>query len=282
MKNTTRLFPYDRWTPQLPKVSRVYQSAEPFPHFVFENFLEEPDCRRAMEEFPKPHETSWTHYKHYNEKKIGKSNRRDFPPFIGLLTDELNSPDFLEFLSKLTGIPGLMADPLLEGGGLHQSGPGGFLNMHADFTMHHYHKNWRRRVNLILYLNEGWKEEWNGKLEFWEKDMKRCAVKIAPELNRAVVFNTDETSFHGFPDRLRCTPGVARKSLALYYYTPQDDPRAPARSTNYRARPGDGWKGAFIWLDKKILHFYSVLKKKFGLSDEIASKILRWLSGGGR
>jgi hypothetical protein len=68
------------------------------------------------------------------------------------VADELNSPEFVEWLSELTGIPGLIADTDLEGGGLHQSGRGGFLNIHADFTMHHYHKHWRRRVNLILYL----------------------------------------------------------------------------------------------------------------------------------
>src|SRR5207253_7370897 len=86
---------------------------------------------------------------------------------------ELNSPDFVSWLCDLTGIPGLMPDPSLEGGGLHQSARGGFLNIHTDFSMHHYHKNWRRRVNLILYLNKGWQEAWGGAIEFWETSMRR-------------------------------------------------------------------------------------------------------------
>ena len=278
MASTDRLFPYDRWNAKLPEISRDYQRGEPFPHYVFENFLEKNTARRVMEEFPKPHDTSWIQYKHYNEKKLGKSKREEFPPFLGRLADEFNSPEFTGFLSKLSGISGLMADPLLEGGGMHQSGAGGFLNIHADFTVNHYQKNWRRRLNLILYLNEGWREEWNGSLELWDKDMRRCERKVIPELNRAIVFNTGETSHHGFPDRLQCPPSVTRKSLALYYYTLQEDPHYRAKSTNYRARPGEEWKIPFIWTDKKILHLYSIAKSRLGLSDDFASKILGWFS----
>jgi hypothetical protein len=64
-----------------------------------------------------------------------------FPPQLGEVTDELNSPEFVARLSELTGIPDPISDPGLEGGGLHQSGRGGFLNVHTDFSMHHYHKN---------------------------------------------------------------------------------------------------------------------------------------------
>ena len=80
------------------------------------------------------------------------------------MIDELNSPQFVSWLGDLTGIPDLMPDPSLEGGGMHQTQAGGFLNIHADFTMHHHRENWRRRCNLILYLSEGWMEEWGGHL----------------------------------------------------------------------------------------------------------------------
>ena len=100
-----------------------------------------------------------------------------------------------------------MADPMLEGGGLHQSGPGGYLNVHTDFSMHHFHTHWHRRVNLILYLNPGWQEEWGGAIELWERKdgkMARCAAKYPPLLNHALIFTTDERSLHGFPDPLTC------------------------------------------------------------------------------
>lgn len=195
------------------------------------------------------------------------------------MTDELNSPAFVNMLSRMTGLPGLIPDPSLEGGGLHQSGRGGFLNVHTDFSNHHYHKHWRRRVNLILYLNDSWRDEWGGAIEFWETSMRRCMARYAPQLNHAVIFTTDERSLHGFPEPLRCPENVSRKSLALYYYTVEDDSQTEVRSTDYRARPDDGLaKSAMIWLDKKAVDFYSKAKTKFGFSDEMASKILHFLS----
>src|SRR5204863_327459 len=78
---------------------------------------------RLAREFPRPDEASWIEYRHYNEKKLGKSRRADFPPFIGRLVDDLNAPEFVAWLSELTGIRGLVADPDLDGGGLHQTVP---------------------------------------------------------------------------------------------------------------------------------------------------------------
>jgi len=185
----------------------------------------------------------------------------------------------LAWLSELTGIEGLVSDDTLEGGGLHQSPRGGFLNVHADFTMHHHHKNWRRRINLILYLNEGWQEEWGGSIELWDREMKRCEARVAPLLNHALIFNTDQHSFHGFPDRLSCPEGVSRKSLALYYYTPEVNVKTAGKSTNYRARPSDGrLEAALIWADKQAVNLYSRVKETFGLSDDLASRVLGLLS----
>jgi len=178
-------------------------------------------------------------------------------------------------MSRLTGIPDLLADPSLEGGGMHQTESGGFLNVHADFTMHHHQKQWHRRVNLILYLNPGWQKEWGGELEFWDRDMKRCVTKVAPNFNHAGIFNTDETSYHGYPEPIKFPEGTTRRSLALYFYTLQSDPNYVAKSTDYRPRPGEGLKSSFfIWADKKAVHAYSVLKKRLGLSDDFAGKML--------
>jgi len=168
----------------------------------------------------------------------------------------------------------------LEGGGLHQSGRGGYLNVHTDFSMHHFHTNWHRRVNLILYLNPGWLEQWGGSLELWEPRMARCGAKYPPLLNHALIFTTDERSLHGFPDPQKCPQGISRKSLALYYYTVEQDKKFAVHSTDYFARPQDGIGKAFlIWLDKKAVDLYSRAKARFGFSDALASKVLGFLSG---
>jgi hypothetical protein len=175
-------------------------------------------------------------------------------------------------LEKVTGITGLKHDPLLEGGGLHQCGNGGFLNVHADFTCHPHKLNWRRRVNVLVYLNENWKTEFGGNLELWSTDMSSCKRSIEPYLNRAVIFKTDETSFHGFPDPITCPPDVFRKSIALYYFT--EEAAFKRSSTDYRARPKDGLKGIFIFLDKKAVALYSKVKRVLGLDDGFISTIL--------
>jgi hypothetical protein len=146
--------------------------------------------------------------------------------------------------------------------------------------MHHFHKNWHRRVNLILYLNPDWRDEWGGAIELWEGKMKRCAAKYSPLVNHALVFTTNEKSLHGFPDPLTCPEGESRKSLALYYYTVETDKRISVHSTDYHARPQDSLaKSAMIWLDKTAVDLYSRAKARFGFSDEFASKVLGFLSG---
>lgn len=270
-----RLIPLGIWHDRLPGLMREYRENKPFPHIHLADFLEESVARRVAAEFPKPTDTSWIQYKHYNENKLGKTNRAEFPPLIGLLIDELNSPEFVAWLSELTGIPDLMPDPSLEGGGMHQTERGGFLNMHADFTHHHHRPNWHRRCNLILYLNEGWKEEWKGAIELWDRDMKSCAVKVPPLLNHVVIFNTTQESYHGYPEPISPPEGITRKSLALYYYTEESNAHYSPRSTNYLARPQDGrLRSSLIWLDKKLLAGYSKVKSKLGLSDHFASKVL--------
>ena len=279
VKAPVRLFSYEKWRSPLPALARQYRENSPCPHILLRNFLEPEIAADMAEQFPRSTTDAWTQYKHANENKLGMAKRQLFPPALAAVTDELNSREFVTWLSELTGIPNLTADPMLEGGGLHQSGPGGYLNVHTDFSMHHFHTHWHRRINLILYLNPGWKEEWGGSIELWEPKMARCGVKYPPLLNHALIFTTDERSLHGFPDPLTCPEGVSRKSLALYYYTLNQGKRVTGHSTDYFARPQDGWgKAAMIWLDKKAVDLYSRAKARFGFSDELASKVLGFLS----
>jgi len=274
------LFPCWKRDSEVAALAREYRHNEPFPHIHLPDFLDPLTAQAIADEFPSPNTAAWTQYKHHNENKMGMAKRELFPPRLRAVADELNSAEFVAWLSQLTGIPGLIPDPSLEGGGLHQSARGGFLNVHTDFSNHHYQKNWRRRVNVIVYLNPGWQEQWGGAIEFWEPPMRRCAAKYPPLLNHAVIFTTDERSLHGFADPLLCPEDVTRKSLAFYYYTVDDQAKAAVHSTDYRPRPGDGWReAALIWLDKKAVDLYSRAKARLGFSDEFASKVLGFLSG---
>lgn len=274
------IFDFEKWNSSLDTNKKKYQKASPYPHIVLDNFLENEAAKEALKVFPKIKDEGWIHYMHVNEKKHGLNKLDLIPAFIrDHIIHILNSHDFVMYLEKLTGIDHLIPDHTFEGGGIHQSEKGGYLNIHADFTVHPHKRKWRRRVNVLIYLNEEWDETYGGELELWKKDMSKCLVKVLPIFNRAVIFNTDEDSYHGFPDPLRCPEGESRKSIALYYFTEEEIGTFKKKATNYRARPDDGIKSVFIWLDKKLIAIYSWLKGVLGINDDFASKILNRFGG---
>ncbi len=278
---TTRqsILDLEKWSRKFEEYASTYQQAYPYPFGSFDDFLEPAAARAAMNAFPGVKDDGWIHYVHVNEKKHGLNKMDLIPSDIQDVIKTLNSPEFVTALSRLTGIPGLIPDPSLEGGGLHQSKRGGFLNIHADFTVHPHKRNWRRRVNVLVYLNEAWEPEYRGELELWTRDMKQCAQKILPVFNRCAIFNTDEDSFHGLPEPIQCPEEMTRKSIALYYFT--EEAHVPRkRSTNYQARPEDGGKRVWIWLDKQVLSWYSTLKGWLGIDDKFVSKVLNFLNRG--
>lgn len=272
------IFDYAWWQARLPSDKLRYAQALPYPHIVLDNFLETWAAEQALAEFPAVGDAGWIHYVHWNEKKHGLNRADMLPPFLSAVIRELNSPAFADYLSRLTGIENLLPDEMLEGGGLHQSGRGGFLNVHADFTVHPHKRHWRRRVNVLMYLNKDWKPEYRGELELWDREMKEVVQRILPLFNRCVVFNTDQDSYHGFPDQIQCPEETTRKSVALYYFT-EEAVMPRLRATDYRARPQDGAKAVMIWLDKKLVSAYTAVKRVFGIDDALVSKVLNRFGG---
>src|SRR5205823_3364605 len=111
--------------------------------------------------------------------------------------------------------PNLLQDQALNGAGYHQIEDGGYLGVHVDFNKL---DDLDRRLNLIVYMNPAWKEEYGGYLELWDMATKARIANIAPILNRCVLFETNEVSYHGHPVPLK-TGGMTRKSLSIYYYS---------------------------------------------------------------
>jgi Rps23 Pro-64 3,4-dihydroxylase Tpa1-like proline 4-hydroxylase len=142
------------------------------------------------------------------------------------------------FLSELTGIKGLIADPYHAGAGLHETKRGGHLSVHADFPEHESMRI-NRRLNLLIYLNEDWQEDYGGALELWDKRMRKATQKVLPVFGRAVIFSTARDTYHGHPDPLTCPEHRSRRSIATYYYTaPPETDGLLTRTTDFRKRPG--------------------------------------------
>jgi Rps23 Pro-64 3,4-dihydroxylase Tpa1-like proline 4-hydroxylase len=218
-----------------------YQKAKPFPHIVIDNFLPEFILNNILTEFPTAGEIDWQKFENKAEKKLANKHERNMGDHTRSLLYQLNSSTFIEFLESITGIKGIIPDPHFEGGGLHQIEKGGYLKMHVDFNRHTKLKL-DRRLNLLLYLNKDWQEEYGGYLELWDQEITQCEKKILPIFNRLVIFTTTDFTYHGHPEPLTCPEGWTRKSLALYYYTngrPAEEISGKAHSTIFQARPGE-------------------------------------------
>ncbi len=229
--------------------SRVRVSV-PFPFFCVDEFLDRDFARAVEASYPSFEEAArlGKEFDAVNEKgKIQIPDARLFPPPVARLHEELASPEWLDLLSDVMGIPNLMADPDLVGGGIHETRSHGHLDVHVDFN-YIRDKALFRRLNILIYFNSGWQEEWGGKIELWDPDVRVCHHAFTPAFNRCVVFETSETSFHGVT-ALDCPEGVLRKSFAGYYYTEDPPPRWSGvhHSTVFRARPDERMK-AMLWM----------------------------------
>jgi hypothetical protein len=196
----------------------AYVRARPFPHVVLDDFFDPELLEAVLGEFPAPASISWQQFDNAREIKLASAAEASFGNVTRLFFYHLNSATFLEFLSQVTGIDNLIADPRFDGGGLHQIVRGGKLGVHADFNKHRVF-GLDRRLNVLIYLNKHWDESYGGHLQLWDKEMTRCEAKVLPVFNRMMIFGTTDFTYHGHPDPLMCPADVTRKSLALYYFT---------------------------------------------------------------
>lgn len=211
----------------------AFQRGEPFPHVVMDGLFTNAGEIAAAFEALRP----TVHRKHLHSNKWTCDDPTTMPEAMRHALFALNSPHWLGYLSGITGLRPLYADWFFFGGGAHVSRRGGFLDVHADFQDHPTNRR-RRVLNLLVYFNPEWRPEWRGALELWSPDMARPVQIIAPLLNRAVLFQTSATSFHGHPDPMLCPEDVERRSLAVYYYGPPE--KTPGlKTTDYRPRKTD-------------------------------------------
>ncbi|HET7174385.1 MAG TPA: 2OG-Fe(II) oxygenase [Gammaproteobacteria bacterium] len=224
-------------------IRESYQQAKPFRHVCLDGFLEAPVAERLLAEFP-PFDPMYARNEmgevggkavHTDLAGIGPAYRE----FYGYM----RSPAFLSAMSEMLGIPNLLFDPHMYGGGTHENLEGQELDPHIDFNYDPV-RRWHRRLNLLVYLNKEWDLSWGGAIELhsdprdWEHDR---VTSFNCEFNRAVIFETNEHSWHGFrriklPEARR---GLSRKCISVYLYTrhrPKEEV-APPHGTFYVQRP---------------------------------------------
>jgi len=196
---------------------RVSVVKEPFPYFFMDNFFPNVVVKKAEDEFIKFNKLFDAGNERYQKTKNVFNKFDEMPDNIKSIISFLYSKNFLNILERKFNLKNLEPDWNLVGGGMHQSFNGGFLKVHSDFLYKRKSKQ-KRVLNLLLYLNSDWKDEWKGSIELWDKNMKSLKFSASPKINNVVVFRTDFESNHGFPDPVQCPKNESRKSIALYYY----------------------------------------------------------------
>ena len=222
---------------------QVFTSSLPFRHISIDNFLETGFAESLLAEFPSFDRNLAVNEAGATGGKSVNTKIREISPAYQELYAFISSGPFLEFMSRISGIPDLLLDPKMFGGGTHENRHGQELDPHIDFNYaeeHHLH----RRLNLIVYLNKDWKTEWGGAIEIHSNPRLPDENQIRafdPLFNRAVMFETNEISWHGFP-RIQLPEAErhrSRKSISIYLYTKErpEGEIAPSHGTFYVQRP---------------------------------------------
>jgi Rps23 Pro-64 3,4-dihydroxylase Tpa1-like proline 4-hydroxylase len=187
---------------------------------MFDNFFNDDISQIIYNSYPSIKDGQWDGTTYIDQKNKFQKNVFEEGSIFNEIFEELNSPIFLSWLESVTGIDKLLSDTELFGGGLHQSIKGAFLNVHVDYNIHPKTK-YHRRLNVLVYMNKTWMDEYEGHLELWDlsDNKKNLLAKFAPLFNRCVIFETNEISYHGHPKPLKTPDGINRKSIATYYYT---------------------------------------------------------------
>ena len=217
----------ERWTPQSHVLRERFETAEPFPLVILDGFLTEEHVALLLAEFPNIEEMPRSRdYVFADKRELSKLQGRGAG--ADQLYELLTSPDFGDFLSTVCGEP-VFVDDSLFGGGFHLSGPGGYLDMHTDFSVHPEHPTWQRTLNILYYLNEGWTPGLGGELVLRDGP-SGPRRSIEPICNRLVIMESNDRTFHGFapiPDS-----GWVRRSIASYAYVDRNTSPTP-RTTNW-------------------------------------------------
>ncbi|MFK7830140.1 MAG: 2OG-Fe(II) oxygenase [Congregibacter sp.] len=254
-------------------LSNEFERAKPFKHLTLQNFFEESFLLELTAEFPAFDRTDCLNENGEPGLKGVYSNIADLGGSYRRLDLLIQSPDFLRWLSACTGINDLLYDPFYFGGGTHENRSGQDLDLHIDFNLHPL-TNWHRRLNLIVYLNEEWDKEWGGNLVLRAnpRDPNSSAASVIPQLNCCVIFETTESSWHGFERIQTPVESLGRKSIALYFYTrerPQEQLADP-HSTIYIESPlPDYIVPGYVLKQEDVHSLGSLLKRRDDHLDRI-------------
>ncbi len=211
------------------KLREEYMTAKPFPCIAIDNFCHEEKLSALVDNIPDI-ETKSADYA-FSKNKFEKSKIKDIAPEFEEFHREMTSDRFKDILHYITG-EDVFVDPDLYGGGIHQGKEGSFLDMHVDFNYHPLKPTWYRNLNILLYLNKDWKEEYGGHLKLEHSETGEKA-EIGVPFNRLAIMQCRGYTLHGY-DKINFPPGKARLSMATYAFSIHEKQQESARTTKWK------------------------------------------------
>lgn len=235
---------FGKWIESADTMNPEFTNAAPYPHIIIPDFLSGELADQIEAEFPVDIDdrTKWHQYCNPIEVKYANDYMISYPDSIQKLFLAYTHPVFIDRMRQLTGIPDLEYDEFMHGAGLHIHPTGGRLGVHLDYEQHPITGK-QRRINIILYMSRDWEPIWNGHTELWSADVSECVVQSPVLFNHAIIFRTDDVSWHGLPEPIRCPPDQLRKSIAYYYVSPfselKDTDKGKRKKALFVPRPCD-------------------------------------------
>lgn len=232
-----------------------FLTASPFPHIAIDGICDEQKLTLLYNSIPEI-ETSSADYV-FAKNKFEKSKFKELGGVFEELYNDLTSQRFQDWISYITN-ENVFIDKTFYGGGIHQGKKGSFLDMHADFNYHPLEESWYRNLNLLLYINKDWQENYGGHLRL-EDERTGSKTEVAVPFNRLAIMHCRGYTLHGY-DPIHFPENTYRTSIAAYAYTMHEANFEAPRTTVWHVKKDHPIKYALskIWVPAvKIKSFFS-------------------------
>lgn len=215
---------------------------DPYRVWVVDGFLDKNIVDSLLEVWPENDDECWFRGRQLIEGKpnvleqgmLALSDVRKMSPFLRIMMEEFHSDEMTSKIAEITGESDLVSDDTMRWSGIRTMLEGSHQLIHSDARRRNAFSTLKKHLTVMLYLNPNYKPEDDGCLEMWDDDMKACQVRIEPRLNRLVIFENSDTSYHGVP-----TVNAERRALTFSIMQPDTGLVTSRVKARFVARPQD-------------------------------------------
>jgi Rps23 Pro-64 3,4-dihydroxylase Tpa1-like proline 4-hydroxylase len=261
---------FGNWTNNIDELKKSFINGEPFENVVIDNFLRDDYAEEIHNLFPTNYD-NWYKYTNPLEVKFAYDNINSLDENVKNYFYYLSSNHIIDLIKEITNIKNIEHDEYLHGAGLHSHPKHGRLNIHLDYEKHPISGK-ERRINIIYFSTKNWDPLWNGANELWDKNVTKCVKKTDVKFNRAIIFRTNEISWHGLHEKIVCPPGIYRKSLA-YYYVSELDTKKPESEYRKKAKFVKGPDDKYC---DKMVKLYKIRENRLITNDDLKEIMPEW------